>query len=276
MTLRPLSRGRARPQLDAELARGARAGADERLLVLQALREARIHGLVHQARGLQVAEQVPAEDALRQRHLTGADGQVDLPRVRELLADLVAGVAAAHHQHRARREVVRGAVPGAVQLHHLGPEAGGDRRRERHLKRPRGDDDLVGLVGAVGELDDEAAAVTCPHGLHAAVELDRQLEPSRVVGEVGDDVVAPRVAVGVAWEVEPGQAVVAHGREQPQRVPAAPPRRGRLAGRFEDGEPPALLGEVVADRQAGLAAADDDDVVVLGSHATACASAEAL
>jgi hypothetical protein len=36
------------------------------------------------------------------------------------------------------------------------------------------------------------------------------------------------------------------------------------------------LGEVVADRQAGLAAADDDDVVVLGSHATACASAEAL
>src|SRR3954447_13773248 len=88
-----LSRGRARPQLDAALARGARAGADERLLVLQAPREARIHGLVHQARGVQVAEEVSAEDALRQRHLTGADGQVDLPGLRELLADLVAGVA---------------------------------------------------------------------------------------------------------------------------------------------------------------------------------------
>ena len=144
-------------------------------------------------------------------------------------------------------------------------EVGGYRRRERHLKRPGGDHDLVGLVGAVGELDEETAAVACPHGLHAAVELDRQLEPLRVVGEVGDDVVAPRVAVGVAWEVEPGQAVVAHGREQPQRVPAAPPRRGRLAGRFEDGEPTVLLGEVVADGQAGLTAADDDDFAPLGA-----------
>jgi hypothetical protein len=36
----------------------------------------------------------------------------------------------------------------------------------------------------------------------------------------------------------------------------------------EDREPPALLGEVVLDRQAGLTAADDDDdVVVLRVHA---------
>ena len=56
------------------------------------------------------------------------------------------------------------------------PEAGGYRRRERHLKRPGGDHDLVGLVGAVGELDEEAAAVASPDRLHAAVELDRELE----------------------------------------------------------------------------------------------------
>jgi hypothetical protein len=46
-------------------------------------------------------------------------------------------------------------------------------RRERHLDGPGGDHDLVGVVGAVGELDEEAASVACPHGLHAAVELDR-------------------------------------------------------------------------------------------------------
>src|SRR3954469_13409937 len=81
--------------------------------------------------------------------------------------------------------------------------------------------------------------------------------------EVGDDVVAARIAAGVAREVEPGQAVVAHGREQPQGGPAAPPRGGRLSGRFEDGEPAVLLGEEVADGEAGLAAADDDDLTVL-------------
>ena len=190
---------------------------------------------------------------------------MDVARLRELLADLVAGVAAADDQHRARREVVRERYGVLCSCTTSGAEVGGDRRRERHLKRPGGDHDLVGLVGAVGELDEEAAAVACPHGLHAAVELDRQLEPSRVVGEVGDDVVAARVAVGVAGEVEPGQAVVAHGREQPQRVPSGSPGGGRFAGGFEDGEPAALLGEEVADGQAGLAAADDDDLAPLGA-----------
>ena len=85
--------------------------------------------------------------------------EMDLARLGELLGDLVAGVAAAHDQHRARREVVRRAVVAAVQLHDLGAEVGGDRRRERHLERPGGDHDLVGLVGAVGELDEEAAVV---------------------------------------------------------------------------------------------------------------------
>ena len=54
----------------------------------------------HQAQALQVAEEVAAEDALRQRRLAGADGQVHLARAHQLLGDLVAGVAAADDDHR--------------------------------------------------------------------------------------------------------------------------------------------------------------------------------
>ena len=71
--------------------------------------------------------------------------------------------------------------------------------------------------------------------------------------------------VGVAGERLAREAVVAGGGEQPQRVPALAPRgRGRVGG-VEDREVAALLGEVVADGEAGLAAADDDDVAV-GAH----------
>ena len=94
---------------------------------------------------------------------------------------------------------------------------------------------------------------------------------ARVVLQVGHDLVAVRVAVGVAGERPAGQAVAAHGREQPQRVPALAPGGGRLAGGFEDGEAAVLPGQEVADGQAGLAAADHDDVAVLG-HADACSA----
>jgi hypothetical protein len=71
--------------------------------------------------------------------------------------------------------------------------------------------------------------------------------------------------IGIARERQAGQAVVARGGEQPQRVPARPPGRRRRRAGLEDREARALLGEVVADRQAGLPAADHDDVV--GRHA---------
>ena len=45
----------------------------------------------------------------------------------------------------------------------------------RHLERSGRDDDLVGFVGAVVELD-EVAAVAAAHGADGAVELDGQLE----------------------------------------------------------------------------------------------------
>ena len=98
-------------------------------------------------------------------------------------------------------------------------------------------------------------------GADTAAQFDRQLEVARVVGEVGDDVVAARVAVRIPGERPAREAVVADRGEQPQRVPALAPRRRWHIGRFQDREVPALLGEQVADRQAGLPAADDDHLV---------------
>ena len=75
----------------------------------------------------------------------------------------------------------------------LGVQAIGDLGHARELEGAGGDHDLVGLVGAIVELD-EVAAIALPDGADAAAQLDRQLEVARVVGEVGDDVVAARVA----------------------------------------------------------------------------------
>ena len=115
---------------------------------------------------------------------------------------------------------------GAVELHDLAGELARERGHARDLERAGGDHDLVGVQRAVGEFD-AVAAVFGVHRGDAAVELDGEREVAGVVGEVADDLVAGGVVVGVAGEGEAGQAVVARGREQPQRVPArAPGRRG--------------------------------------------------
>src|SRR3954453_6715217 len=234
-------------------------GPDERLPVLHPLTDRRGHGLVHQAGRLQVAEEVPTEDALRKRRLARANREVDLARLGQLRGDLEPGVPTSHDERGARWQAARRPVVAAVQLRHVTAEVSGHHRPERHLKRPGGDHDLVGFVGPFGELDDEAI-VAGPHGPDAAVELDRQLEALRVVREVGDDVVAAGVAVGVAGKGQTRQAVVADRREQLQGVPAGPPCGGRFAGRLQDREPAALLSQEVADGQSCLATADDDHV----------------
>jgi hypothetical protein len=120
--------------------------------------------------------------------------------------------------------------------------------------------DLAGLVAAVLQLHPEAAAVEGPDGADRPPELHRQLESPRVLGEIAGDVVAAGIRVGIAGKRQPRQAVVAHGREEPQGVPARPPRRRRRLGGIEDDEAPALPREEVAQGQPGLAATDDEDV----------------
>src|SRR6185503_8536411 len=97
-------------------------------------------------------------------------------------------------------------------------------------------------------------------GAHGAVELDRKLESLDVPLEVGDDLLARRVPVGVAREREAWQRAVAARREQDERVPAAAPRGAHAARGLEDHEPSALLRKEVPDREPGLAGADDGDL----------------
>jgi hypothetical protein len=114
---------------------------------------------------------------------------------------------------------------GAVELHDLAGELARERRHSRDLERAGGDDDLVGMQLAVREFD-AVAAVFGVHRGDATLELDGQLEVAGVAGEVADDLVARGVAIRVAGKGEAGEAVVARGREQPQRVPARAPGRG--------------------------------------------------
>jgi hypothetical protein len=147
-----------------------------------------------------------------------------------------------------------------VELHDATIQVGGDRRHPGGLERACGNHDLIRLVRAVVELD-HVPVLASPHGPDAAAELDRQLELLHVVLRVANDVVAIRVAVRVARKRQSRQAVVAHGREELERVPAAAPRSSRDFRGFEDGEVASLLSEEVADGKAGLAAADDEHVV---------------
>src|SRR5688500_2535943 len=112
----------------------------------------------------------------------------------QLCSDLEPGVPAADDERDAFWKIGRPAVAATVQLHHVADEIGGYWRRERHLERPRSDDDLVGFKSSVAEFDDEPTSVATADRSDAAVVRDRQLEASCVLGEVGDDVIPARVA----------------------------------------------------------------------------------
>jgi hypothetical protein len=128
------------------------------------------------------------------------------------------------------------------------------RRGARDLERTGRDDHLLGPDSALTEVEQEPIFLDGQRA-HVAVGLDGQVELGRVAFEVGDHLVAGRVAVRVAGESETGQPVVAPRREQHQRVPPLPPRGcDRVAG-FQDDESAALLGQPVAGGKAGLTAA---------------------
>jgi hypothetical protein len=61
--------------------------------------ESRVDGLLQQAELRQPPEEVMAEELLRQRSLTGTDGELDVTARRQLRGDLVAGVTAADDEH---------------------------------------------------------------------------------------------------------------------------------------------------------------------------------
>jgi len=106
----------------------------------------------------------------------------------------------------------------------------------RNLEGPCGDDDLVGLDRrTVFECEDERV-IRARERANAVLKRDREIELVRVALQVLDYLVARGVAVGIAGKLQAGEAVVAAGREEGQRVPARSPgrsdrARANLAGR---------------------------------------------
>jgi hypothetical protein len=123
------------------------------------------------------------------------------------------GVAAAHHEHGPVGNICRCAVTGAMRLEDLGREPVGGLRHQRCLKRPSGDDDVVGRDPPVVHLR-EKPTVLKRKTSHFAVQFDRKLERRRVLLQVGDYLVSCRVAVRVTRKWNSRQAVVAPRREQ--------------------------------------------------------------
>ena len=96
--------------------------------------------------------------------------------------------------------------------------------------------------------------------LYRGVQPHRQLEAGGVAGQVVRDVVLAGVGVGGCREGQAGQRVVLCRAEQAQRVPALPPGVSDLGCGVEQQEACVRIGEVVAEGEAGLTGADDDDV----------------
>ncbi len=97
-------------------------------------------------------------------------------------------------------------------LEDVGIEALSDRRYARNLERTRRHDDLFAGVGPIVKLDEIPLRLAADH-TYGAVQLDRQVEMTCIVRQVGNDVIAAGIPVRIAREGTPGEVVVPSGRE---------------------------------------------------------------
>jgi hypothetical protein len=125
--------------------------------------------------------------------------------------------------------------------------AGGDDDRRRQRR--------IGGVG--GE-----QLVVVGDGVDPVVGADVGVQAGGVGAEVADDLVAARVVLGIAGEGQSGQAAVAGRGEEGEAVVVARPRPYRLGAGLEDHRAQAAGTQGVGGGEAGLAAADDDRVVL--------------
>ena len=148
------------------------------------------------------------------------------------------------------------------------------------LEGARRHHDVVGLEAAVARGDQRSRRVP-RHPVHAHSRAHRQAEASGVGLEVVGHLVLRRERPGVGGKPPSRQTVVAGRAVQAQGVEApAPAVADPLVG-LEEHELLAALRQVVCDRQARLAAADDDRLVALAlvaraHHATAGRAPSAL
>ena len=198
-----------------------------------------------------------------------AHGQVHLAAGQvQVFGDLRSGLARAHHQHGAIGQRLRVAVLLGMDLHDARRQALGQARDDGHVVAARGHDHLVG--GAHGHLLTlrcvhlVAALWARHHPAHRHAFTQRGVHLLPEAGQVVVDLVllheAMRVVacIGVA-----GQLALPVGRDQAEAVPALGAPAVQRSVLLEHHMAGADLLQVVAHRQAGLAAADDDDFVVV-------------
>src|SRR5688500_13889490 len=96
--------------------------------------------------------------------------------------------------------------------------------------------------------------------------LHRQGEGARIALKIGGHVGLAGQRVRGTGKLQAWQRVVAHRREESQRFPSALPCGADLVVRIEDRETQARPCQVITGREAGLAGADHDRVVMEVRH----------
>ena len=127
-------------------------------------------------------------------------------------------------------------------------------------------DHAVGVEPALSALHHEPIAALC-QAVHGHSGSHRQIESRRVGLEVVGGFAGGRIRPAWSGEGPARQSVVAGGREQPERVPRPrPPGAADPLVRVQDHERTTMLLEVVAHREASLAAPDHDRVECLAAR----------
>jgi hypothetical protein len=183
----------------------------------------------------------------------------------QVLGDLRAGLSGADDQHLTVGQLGRVAVLVRVDLRDRGRQLLGHARDDRGVVAAGRDDDLARGVVALRGLDREEAVLAPRDARDRDALMDRRVHLGDEGREVGDDLVLLHEPVRVRPVIRVArQVALPVRRDEAEAVPALrrPAVRGGplLEHAMLD---PALL-EVVAHRQAGLAASHDDDRDVTG------------
>ena len=227
------------------------------------IEERRLRQPGHDVRAVQAARH-PRGPATGQEHV--APGEV------QLLGQLASGLAAADDEDAAGRYLVRVAVVGARQREHARRQGGRGRWQVGPLIGAGAHDHRRGLEPALGG-DELEVSIGVAQLLHVHALAHRHRATVGVLLEVGDDLVAPHVAVriiagiGAAGQVE--GPVRSHQREA---VPALTPGLGDPRA-FQHDMLDAERGELPADGQPRLTRPDHHDRH--DAHPRAAAAADA-